>query len=46
MVEFESDNYYQSGPMINNKEIEPRKKVRMNMKVYFKSMYLDMEKMK
>lgn len=46
MVEFESGNYYQSGPMVNEKEIEPRKKVRMNMKVYFKSMYLDIEKMK
>tara|TARA_B100000767_G_C19536155_1_gene438723 strand:+ start:48 stop:695 length:648 start_codon:yes stop_codon:yes gene_type:complete len=46
MVEFESGSYYQSGPMVNNEEIEPRKKVRMNMKVYFKSMYLDIEKMK
>ena len=46
MVEFESGSYYQSGPMVNDEEIEPRKKVRMNMKVFFKSMYLDIEKMK
>lgn len=45
MVEFESGDYYQSGLMVDNKEIEPREKVRMNMKVYFKSMYLDLNKM-
>ncbi len=44
MVEFESGSYYQSAPVVNDEEIEPRKKVRMNMKVYFKSMYLDIKK--
>lgn len=46
LVEFESGNYYQSGPLVSNKEIESRKKVRMNMKVYFKSVYLDTDKIK
>ena len=45
-VEFESDEYYQSGGSVDGKEIEERKKVRMNMKVYFKSKYIDIEKWK
>lgn len=45
MVEFESENYYQSGPMSDEKEIGPRKKIRMNMKIYFKSMYLNIDQM-
>ena len=43
-VEFESDEYYQSGGSVDGKEIEERKKIRMNMTVYFKSKYIDQEK--
>jgi len=46
VVEFESGEYYQSGGTVNGKEIEERKKIRMDMKIYFKSKFLDIEKMK
>jgi len=46
LVEFKSNEYYGSGPTINGKEIEERKKVRMDMKIYFKSKYLNIAKMK
>jgi len=36
-AEFKSDNYYSSEGEINGKEILPRKKTRVNMKIYFKS---------
>jgi len=46
IVEFKSEDYYKRGPLLDEQEIEPRKKIRANMKIYFKSMYLDIEKMK
>lgn len=41
-VEFKSNNYYQSNGSIDEKEISPRKKERANMKIYFKSIYLEL----
>jgi hypothetical protein len=41
VVEFVGSNYYQSESLDNNGEVKPRKKKRMNMKVYFKSIYLN-----
>lgn len=40
VVEFESDSYYRSPGSIDGKEMK-RKKSQMNMKVYFKSKFLD-----
>jgi hypothetical protein len=40
-VEFKSDHYYASSGSVNGKEILPRKKLRNNMKLYFKSGYLN-----
>lgn len=45
-VEFESEEYYQRGVTINGKEVEERKKINMNMKIYFKSKFLNLEKLK
>lgn len=45
VVEFKSNEYYQSGPIVQGKEIEDRTKIRMNMTIYFKSNYLDLDKM-
>lgn len=36
-VEFKSDNYFSSGETLNGKEIGSRKKLRANMKMYFRS---------
>jgi hypothetical protein len=41
-VEFKSDDYYVSSGMISGKETLPRKKQRINMKIYFKSERLKM----
>ncbi len=46
MVEFESGEYYQSGASVDGKEIEDRKKIRVDMKIYFKSKFLDVENWK
>ena len=46
IVEFESGEYYRSSGMLDGKEIEERRKIRMNMKIYFKSKFLDIDKMK
>ncbi len=46
VVEFESTEYYQAGATVQGKEIEDRMKIRMDMKIYFKSNYLDIHKMK
>jgi hypothetical protein len=32
--------------MINGEEVEKRKRIRMDMKIYFKSKFVDIEKMK
>lgn len=39
-VEFESENYFSSTGSVNGKENFPRKKQRVNMKIYFKSGFL------
>lgn len=41
-VEFKSGNYYVSSGSANGHEILPRQKLRNNMKIYFKSGYLDL----
>ena len=41
-VEFKSGNYYASSGSVNGHEILPRQKLRNNMKIYFKSGYLDL----
>lgn len=43
VVTFDSDSYYQSGPVVDEQEMEPRTKMRMNMKVYFKARYMPIE---
>lgn len=41
-VEFESDDYYSCSALASGKEIKPRKKQRTNMKIFFKSGFLDL----
>lgn len=41
-VEFESRPYYKSGPLWGGKETEKRLKTQMDMRIYFKSTYLDL----
>lgn len=43
IVEFDSNEYYQSGVILDGEEIEERRKIRMNMKIYFKSKFIDIE---
>lgn len=45
-VAFESDDYFQSSSAIDGNEKEERKKISMNMQVYFKAKFLDIERMK
>lgn len=40
-VEFKSGNYYASSGSADGQEILPRKKQRANMKIYFKSSYIE-----
>ncbi|MCH5720545.1 hypothetical protein [Niabella hibiscisoli] len=40
-IEFKSENFYSSSGSENNQEILPRRKIRNNMKLYFKSGYLN-----
>ncbi|RKO71207.1 hypothetical protein D7322_13725 [Sphingobacterium puteale] len=42
-VEFKSGDYYSSSSAANGQEILPRKKHRANMKIYFKSAYVDIK---
>jgi len=44
-LEFESSEFYQGEPTFGRKETKERTKLKMNMKVYFKSKYLDIENM-
>jgi hypothetical protein len=41
-VEFKSDNYYAISGTMNSREESPRKKLRANMKIYFKSSKVDL----
>jgi hypothetical protein len=42
-VEFNSEPYFASEGFAEGREILPRKKLRSNMRIYFKSAYLDMK---
>jgi hypothetical protein len=44
-LELESSEFYQGKPTFGREETEERTKLKMNMKVYFKSKFLDIEKM-
>ena len=44
-LEFESSEFYQGKPTFGREETEERTKLKMNMKVYFKSKFLDIDKM-
>ena len=44
-LEFESSEFYQGEPTFGREETKERTKLKINMKVYFKSKYLDIEKM-
>lgn len=44
-LEFESSEFYQGNPIFGRKETQERIKLKMNMKVYFKSKFIDIEKM-
>ena len=41
-VEFESDNYFTGQGTVDGKEVEPRRKSRSNMKMYFRSGLFDL----
>ncbi|MBX2965761.1 MAG: hypothetical protein KF845_06425 [Cyclobacteriaceae bacterium] len=41
-VELKSDNYFESKGTVNGREIMPRTKLRANMKLYFRSGFLDL----
>ncbi|MEM8584802.1 MAG: hypothetical protein AAGF87_11060 [Bacteroidota bacterium] len=43
LVEFESVDYFHRGTIVEGEEVEARSKVRMDMKVYFKSKFLNIE---
>ena len=45
VVEFESKDYYQGLGEIHGMEAKRRDRIRMDMKIYFKSKYLDLNKM-
>lgn len=42
-IEFESQNYFASQGSVEGKEILPRKKVKSDMKIYFKSGFLNLD---
>ncbi len=45
MLEFESGEYYQATSIVEGEEVDDRLKIRMNMQIYFKSSFLDLETM-
>ena len=46
MVEFSSGEYFHGISQFDGKEVEERKRVRSDMKIYFKSKYIDIERIK
>ncbi|TKD61431.1 hypothetical protein [Flavobacterium sp. ASW18X] len=45
IVEFKSKDYYSGAMLVDNEEHGERKKTRMDMKIYFKSKFVDFEKL-